>query len=42
MDDAVMGSSQAHENQMNQYLNKQEVREQLQRLILDMLLDRPA
>jgi type I restriction enzyme R subunit len=37
-DDAVMESSEAHQNQMTQYLNSQELAAGLQRVVFDMLL----
>lgn len=40
MDDAVMDSSVAHQNQMAQYLNSKDVQLGLQRLVFDMLLNR--
>ncbi len=42
VDDAVMSSSEAHQNQMTQYLNSPELQVKLQRLILDMLLAKVA
>ena len=38
MDDAVMGSADAHQNQMMQYLNSKEIQAGVQRLVLDLLL----
>lgn len=38
LDDAVMGSGQAHQNQMMQYLNSKELQEGFGRLVFDMLL----
>ena len=38
LDDAVMASSEAHQNQMMQYLNSKEVQAGFQRLVFDMLL----
>lgn len=42
VDEAVMGSSEAHQNQMTQYLNSPELQAKLQRLILDMLIAKVA
>ena len=42
VDEAVMGSSEAHQNQMTQYLNSPELQAKLQRLILDMLIAKSA
>ena len=38
LDEAVMNSSEAHQNQMMQYLNSKELQAKFQRLIFDMLL----
>ena len=38
LDEAVMDSSEAHQNQMMQYLNSQELQAGFQRLVLDMLM----
>ena len=38
LDDAVMESSEAHHNQMSQYLNSKEVQSKFQRVVFDMLL----
>ena len=38
LDRAVMDSSEAHQNQMTQYLNSKEVQAQFQRVVFDMLL----
>ena len=38
LDDAVMNSSEAHQNQMTQYLNSPELQARFQRVIFDMLL----
>jgi type I restriction enzyme, R subunit len=38
MDDAVMASGQAHQNQMMQYLNNRDIAEGFQRLVFEMLL----
>lgn len=38
MDDAVMSSGEAHQNQMMQYLNSKELASGFQRLVFDMLL----
>ena len=37
MDDAVMASSEAHQNQMMQYLNSKELQAGFQRVVFDML-----
>lgn len=42
VDEAVMGSSEAHQNQMTQYLNNPELQVKFHRLILDMLLAKGA
>jgi len=42
LDDAVMDSSEAHQNQMMQYLNRPEVQKKFQRIIFDMLLAKSA
>ena len=42
VDEAVMGSSEAHQNQMTQYLNNPELQIKFHRLILDMLLAKGA
>ena len=39
LDDAVMESGEAHQNQMTQYLNSKEVQMGFQRVVLDMLLE---
>ena len=38
IDDAVIGSGEAHQNQMMQYLNNKELQAGFQRLVFDMLL----
>ena len=38
LDDAVMSSSEVHQNQMTQYLNDPEIQAKFQRLIFDLLL----
>lgn len=38
LDDAVMGSGEAHQNQMMQYLNNKELQAGFQRVVFDMLL----
>ncbi|MEL7500035.1 MAG: DEAD/DEAH box helicase family protein [Planctomycetota bacterium] len=38
LDDAVMDSSDAHQNQMTQYLNSPEIQEKFRRIIFDLLL----
>ena len=38
LDDAVMSSSDAHQNQMMQYLNNKDIQLGLARVVLDMLL----
>ncbi len=38
LDDAVMSSSEVHQNQMIQYLNSRELQSKFQRVIFDMLL----
>ena len=38
LDEAVMGSSEAHQNQMMQYLNSKELQAGFQRVVFDMLL----
>ena len=38
LDEAVMDSAEAHENQMTQYLNSKELQAGFQRLVFDMLL----
>ena len=38
IDDAVMGSREAHQNQMMQYLNNKELQAGFQRVVFDMLL----
>ena len=38
LDDAVMASGEAHQNQMMQYLNSRELQAGLQKLVFDMLL----
>jgi type I restriction enzyme R subunit len=38
MDEAVMGSGEAHQNQMMQYLNSKELQAGFQRVVFDMLL----
>ena len=42
LDDAVMDSSEVHQNQMNQYLNSKEVQANFKRLIFDLLLAKTA
>lgn len=42
VDDAVMESGEAHENQMTQYLNNKQLAAGLQRLVFDMLLAQGA
>ncbi len=38
LDDAVMASGEAHQNQMTQYLNSKELQAGFQRVVFDMLL----
>jgi type I restriction enzyme R subunit len=38
LDDAVMGSGEAHQNQMMQYLNSKALQAGFQRVVFDMLL----
>ncbi|MEM6794140.1 MAG: S24 family peptidase, partial [Acidobacteriota bacterium] len=38
LDDAVMGSGEAHQNQMMQYLNSKDVQSGFQRIVFDLLL----
>ncbi len=40
MDDAVMDSGDAHQNQMTQYLNSKEIQAKFQRIVFDMLLQK--
>ncbi len=42
LDEAVMGSSEAHQNQMTQYLNSKELQAGFQRVVFDMLLAKGA
>jgi type I restriction enzyme, R subunit len=42
LDEAVMESGEAHENQMMQYLNSKELQAKFQRLIFDMVLAKRA
>ena len=42
LDEAVMDSSEVHQNQMTQYLNSKEIAVKFQRLIFDMLLSKSA
>lgn len=42
LDDAVMGSGEAHQNQMMQYLNSKELQAGFQRVVFDMLLAKQA
>ena len=42
LDEAVMDSSEVHQNQMTQYLNSPELQKRFQRIIFDMLLARSA
>jgi len=42
MDEAVMDSGEAHQNQMMQYLNSKELQVGLQRVVFDMLLAKTA
>ena len=42
LNDAVLGSSEAHQKQMMQYLNSQEVQEGFRRVVFDMLLAKKA
>ena len=38
MDDAVMDSNEAYQNQMMQYLNSREIQAGFQRVVFDLLL----
>ena len=42
LDEAVMNSSEVHQNQMTQYLNNPELQEKFQRVIFDLLLAQGA
>jgi type I restriction enzyme R subunit len=42
LDEAVMGSGEAHQNQMMQYLNSKELQAGFQRVVFDMLLAKRA
>jgi type I restriction enzyme R subunit len=42
LDEAVMDSSEAHQNQMMQYLNSKEIQAQFQCIVFDMLLAKQA
>lgn len=42
LDDAVMASSEVHQNQMTQYLNSKEVQAKFQRVVFEMLLAKRA
>ncbi len=42
VDQAVMESSEAHQNQMTQYLNSKELEAKFRRVIFDMLLSKTA
>lgn len=42
LDQAVMESGEAHENQMMQYLNSKELQAGFQRVVFDMLLRKAA
>jgi type I restriction enzyme R subunit len=42
VDDAVMSSGEAHQNQMTQYLNSPELAAKFQRLVFDLLLAKGA
>lgn len=41
-DDAVMGSGEAHQNQMMQYLNSKELQAGFQRVVFEMLIAKQA
>jgi len=42
LDDAVIDSSEVHQNQMTQYLNSPELQAKFRRIIFDMLLAKGA